>query len=354
MADGRSGVVAALLLYTLIVKFVHPANGSFKRSHNNIDLKNNNDNYEHGIFYKQTNIINCISGYGEYAFSITFLTTRRFYRRKLEGTVRKQLHNNAVIIAICLLLSGEIHQCPGPTIATDEGSIVDNFNSTTTQVCSSFRDYPCFETRLQPYTGCCVPYPSSMEDLMMVQLSSETDLARSAGAAHGDHLEQNTSRGGLLSPSEHLITPEALADEWLVRSVGVLVSTDGQPSMESRTVEPVGIYSVSKMPLSQVAVGGSDYLHASSSDMEFNDKFDEHDNKKKRVVVNRAIQNNRKFKFFQTVNNSRIIWDLNVKPKGILGGHLNIRSLKSKSDQINHILLESNLDYLCLSETWLH
>lgn len=42
------------------------------------------------------------------------------------------------------------------------------------------------------------------------------------------------------------------------------------------------------------------------------------------------------------------------KPKGMLGGHQNIQSLKSKSDQINHILLESNLDFLCLTETWLH
>ncbi len=41
------------------------------------------------------------------------------------------------------------------------------------------------------------------------------------------------------------------------------------------------------------------------------------------------------------------------KPKGLLGGHLNIRSILSKSEQIQHLLLDSNLDFLCLSETWL-
>lgn len=226
-------------------------------------------------------MINCFSGYGEYAFTITFLTTGRFYQRKLEGTVCKQ-HNNAVIIAICLLLSRDIHECPGPTIATEEGSIVNNFisNSTTTQVCSSFRDYSCFETRQQPYTVCRVPCPSSTEDPMMAQLSFDSDLAWSTGVAFGEHLEQNTWRGGLSLPSEHLSTTETLADEWRVRSVGVLGSTDGQPSMDSRTVEPVGINPVSKAALSQVAVGSSDCLHktASLSDMELNDKLDEHVN----------------------------------------------------------------------------
>ncbi len=63
---------------------------------------------------------------------------------------------------------------------------------------------------------------------------------------------------------------------------------------------------------------------------------------------------NQKRKVFQMVNNSRIIWYSKAKPKGILGGHLNIRSLRPKSEQINHLLSESNLDFICLSETWLH
>lgn len=43
-----------------------------------------------------------------------------------------------------------------------------------------------------------------------------------------------------------------------------------------------------------------------------------------------------------------------VKPKGIFGGHLNIRSLMPKRDEIRTLLVDSNVDFLCLSETWLH
>jgi exonuclease III len=37
-----------------------------------------------------------------------------------------------------------------------------------------------------------------------------------------------------------------------------------------------------------------------------------------------------------------------------MGGHLNICGFISKSDEIKHIIVDSNLDFLCLSETWLN
>lgn len=54
------------------------------------------------------------------------------------------------------------------------------------------------------------------------------------------------------------------------------------------------------------------------------------------------------------MNHAKVIWDPKTKPKGIVGGHLNIRSITSKIDQIQHLLTDSNLDYLCLSESWLN
>lgn len=71
-------------------------------------------------------------------------------------------------------------------------------------------------------------------------------------------------------------------------------------------------------------------------------------------ILNVVITKNRKLNIFQTVNHSRIIWDPKLKPRGVLGGHLNIRSFKSKRDQIHQLLLDSNLDFLCLTETWLN
>ena len=75
---------------------------------------------------------------------------------------------------------------------------------------------------------------------------------------------------------------------------------------------------------------------------------------RKAAGLNPSILKMRKFNSFQTVNNARVLWDHLAKPSGLLGGHLNIHSLVPKSDQIKHILIDSNLDYLCLSETWLN
>lgn len=73
-----------------------------------------------------------------------------------------------------------------------------------------------------------------------------------------------------------------------------------------------------------------------------------------RKQLNPWIAKNKKWEVFQTVNHSRTVWDPKAKPKGLLGGHLNIRSILSKSEQIQHLLLDSNLDFLCLSETCLN
>lgn len=62
----------------------------------------------------------------------------------------------------------------------------------------------------------------------------------------------------------------------------------------------------------------------------------------------------RGFKLYRTVNQARILWDSRAKPSGLLAGHLNIRSAIPKSEQLQHLLYESNLDFLCLTETWLH
>ena len=59
------------------------------------------------------------------------------------------------------------------------------------------------------------------------------------------------------------------------------------------------------------------------------------------------------YKIFQTVNHANIIWNPNFKHKGLIGGHLNIRSLLPKKAQLDILLSNTNLDFLALSESWL-
>ncbi len=68
---------------------------------------------------------------------------------------------------------------------------------------------------------------------------------------------------------------------------------------------------------------------------------------------NPAVIKQRASYLFQTVNHAKVIWDPKLKPRGLFGGHLNARSVVSKSVQLIHLLSSSNLDFLCLSETWL-
>ena len=69
--------------------------------------------------------------------------------------------------------------------------------------------------------------------------------------------------------------------------------------------------------------------------------------------LNLAIRKQRKMHFFHTLNNAKIIWDSRSKPKGLLIGHINIHSIIGKIEQIEHLLNNSNIDILAISESWL-
>ena len=68
---------------------------------------------------------------------------------------------------------------------------------------------------------------------------------------------------------------------------------------------------------------------------------------------NPAFTNHCNTVLFQTVQHSKIIRDPHAKPKGLLWGNLNICSVKAKTEQLQPLFTDSNLDFLCLSETWL-
>lgn len=71
-------------------------------------------------------------------------------------------------------------------------------------------------------------------------------------------------------------------------------------------------------------------------------------------IRNKATFRHCKYKIFQTLNHACVTWDSKAKPKDLLGGHINIRSIMPKCDQIQHLLNESNIDYLYITESWLH
>lgn len=68
---------------------------------------------------------------------------------------------------------------------------------------------------------------------------------------------------------------------------------------------------------------------------------------------NPILKKHRSIKLFQTLNQARTIWDPCHKNRGLLGGHLNIRSITPKREQLEHLLINSNIDFLGLTETWL-
>lgn len=63
-----------------------------------------------------------------------------------------------------------------------------------------------------------------------------------------------------------------------------------------------------------------------------------------------AVNKHNHHLFFQTVNHARVVWAWVLKPKGIFGEHLNIRSLMPECEEIRTLLVDSNSDFLCLSE----
>ncbi|XP_026111143.1 uncharacterized protein LOC113086211 isoform X1 [Carassius auratus] len=87
-------------------------------------------------------------GFGRHAFAITFIHPHLFSktRGRMYKAVLHQQQSLAFIISICLLLSGDIHQCPGPVSPPTRtgphvSSIYSRSNIGNLQVCSSSHCY---------------------------------------------------------------------------------------------------------------------------------------------------------------------------------------------------------------------
>lgn len=122
MAAGGRGAVTVLLVYCLLTKISKPIHVDPVRMVGNIfPLLNLNDNpskYE-DLGYKQTNndLAKASTGYGTYTLAVTLvypLLYNKFTKKTKSTTPTQSPLTTGLIIAICLILSGDIHPCPGP------------------------------------------------------------------------------------------------------------------------------------------------------------------------------------------------------------------------------------------------
>lgn len=112
--------VTAVSVYCLLINFAKPIYVDSARMVGNITpslyLNDKTSKYE-GLNYKQTNhdMAKASFVYGTYTPAVTLVYPslyKRITRRTKPPTRLTQ--SNALIIAICLMLSGDIHPCPGP------------------------------------------------------------------------------------------------------------------------------------------------------------------------------------------------------------------------------------------------
>ena len=267
-----AGVVTAFLIYALLSNFLRPVDINPLQNiyANNADLLHQQTNQNHGNF-----------GHGKHTRAVSLILPSLYNRLKKNTKPPTRLQqSNALFITICLLLSGDIHPCPGPNHA--EANITADGTLNTT--------FPRSNVRLTPGVGRAAEVEAagcglSGAALFGVDRQRRTTVRGEGDAAVPPHDTQNNTFSGCNTP----------------RAFGNINS----PNVNRKQVNP-------------------------------------------------AIRKNRNRNFFQTVNNSRTVWDPKAKPSGLLGGHLKIKSIKSKSEEVHHILMDSNLDFLCLSETWLH
>ncbi len=121
MAAGALGVVTTLFVYSLLFNFLSPINLSFFADHfNNHSLFNgyektcvNNADW----LVKQTYNALGNFGHGKHTLAVTFIYPSLYKRVKIHSKSSTRRHQSKAlgqIIMICLLLSGDIHPCPGP------------------------------------------------------------------------------------------------------------------------------------------------------------------------------------------------------------------------------------------------
>ncbi len=275
-------------------------------------------------------------GYGKHLLATTLIYPSLYKQiwKKNKTTSRLQW-TNALIITICLILSGDIHPCPGPHRVTPEERPLEERDTTVLQVCPLYDALQCSPVRSN------LSCPSSSVGTLGSRAGAVTELvdwrvrcawvSRASVGVGGVPGAHGVGVGGVRRVLGGSRGASLQSDGFAGTSGGSCVSSG--PGVHAGLARPRGSVTTLKACALRVPIVMQNV---------------------NRKQLNPGIAKNKKWEVFQTVNHSRTVWDPKAKPKGLLGGHLNIRNIRSKSEQIQHLLLDSNLDFLCLSETWLN
>lgn len=366
---GTAGVVVALLLYVLFL-----SNMNFNDASQLCLLE---DSLYINDYRKPSNMlenqVNKHFGFGRGALAATFIHPY-FYNRAIRGTktILKPQQSLAFVIAICLLLSGDIHQCPGSVnnILPTEGPYVNTANSRSTagnlQVRS--QSIPYYTLEQQTHLNVSIsPAAVSTVAVPMTNLDVAANSAEPFGAWSGvtiwnaphalatprKHPSSARSSGGTVISADARGT--GAFHSWLRNNPESSHGPAAGPTRVQHSVQTIdNIRSHLPGLRCEPGVKQSDINGRSDAKMNNgNDNQHKPSNAGKTIpkhqrhatTNNIAAPRQKVSKIFQTVNHAKILWDQKLKPKGIFGGHLNIREALSK--KLN------KFSYYCQILTWI-
>ena len=298
-------------------------------------------------------------------------------------TRRKANPSSAKMLLLLLLLSGNVHLNPGPLCHSEVNPTVQNIIPLQTEpsaVISPIRTVPIgLRTTSTQLTLTLVPdgvcHGGDGESTALRSRFAGEDICR-----RGSVVEEWTGeQASLAAVAGNGETGDQRSTGALGEAMGFLQRPQTYPSVSEGNTEPYNperVAASDEVTLEQLGTAGTDYAASSvaSTDphnihilpaMDYHPHgdptatADECQQRRCHVsakshLANRATLKQRQSRLFQTVNHAQIIWNTDTKPNGILGGNINVRSILPKIDQIQNLLMESNLDFLCMSETWLN
>lgn len=203
---GVAGIAAALFAYALLTNnFFYTDTGQILNANNikptSVDT----------VTIKATKHF----GLGRYVLAATFIHPHLYSKvRKHTKSVLKPHQSLALIITICLLLSGDIHQCPGPTTGptSDSPHIIASNHSKSTAGNLQVRTFTLRHTfELNTHLDSSISPASTAGPVIDVDVvTGSTDPSRSSGEFTGCATLPSPPRGML--PSIGYLDEDAFQD----------------------------------------------------------------------------------------------------------------------------------------------